>query len=109
MKLSRHEKGDGFKGNATGAARECSSAGKEFKGAVRQKQHDQSKEDAAGVETPSQQDSGSEDRVIVEVDCGRGDGQKSRPTTVRTAASSSMPPGTNRDFSVPLLPRSTAV
>ena len=42
-----------------------------------QKQHDQSEEHAAGVETPSQQNSRDEDGVIVEVNGGRGDGQKS--------------------------------
>ena len=41
-----------------------------------QKQHEQSEEDAAGVEAPSEKDSGGEDGVIVEIDCGRGDRQK---------------------------------
>ena len=42
-----------------------------------EKQHDQGEEDAAGMDAPSQQDSGGENRVIVKVDGGGGDGQES--------------------------------
>src|ERR1700684_391709 len=65
-----HEKADGFKGDAARPSSKGASGGKELDGAMRHQQHAQGEKYAAGVEAPRQQDSGNENGVIVEVDCG---------------------------------------
>src|SRR5580693_4544253 len=75
--VDRQEKGDGFERNTAGPDRDRSPSRKELNGTMPKQQHDQGEEDAAGMEAPGQHDSCSENKVIVEVDCSRRDGQKS--------------------------------
>ena len=72
-----HKKADSFKGDAARSGGNGASGRKKFDSAMRQQQHAQSEKDAAGVEAPRQQNSGNENRIVREVNCGGGDGQKS--------------------------------
>src|SRR5258705_7821517 len=66
--VHRQEKGNSFECNVAGTGGTAASGCKELKCAVRQKQSNERKQDAAAVKAPGQQYARQEDGVIVKVD-----------------------------------------
>ena len=74
MKFRGRRKATASSAMRPGPAEDDSSGGKEFQGAMSQKQSEESKQDTAGMEAPGQQNPGHEDGIVIEADGGGRNG-----------------------------------